>query len=124
MKKKNIIIWSSVAVVAIVLIIVFATGKKDGYEPQIVKAQKGLFEIIVTTTGELEAENNIKIEGPAGMRARNVRIGDVEIQDLVPEGTVVKKATMKQHWTGHRQTILKDREDEYEAPGKIRKNSP
>ncbi|MDD5284170.1 MAG: efflux RND transporter periplasmic adaptor subunit, partial [Bacteroidales bacterium] len=116
MKKKNIIIWSSVAVVAIVLIIIFATGKKDGYEPQIVKAQKGLFEIIVTTTGELEAENNIKIEGPAGMRARNVRIGDVEIQDLIPEGTVVKKgdyvATLDRTSADN---TLKDREDEYEA---------
>jgi hypothetical protein len=56
-----------VAVIAIVLIIVFATGKKDGYQPQIVKAQRGLFEIIVTDNRELEAENNIKIEGPAGM---------------------------------------------------------
>lgn len=116
MKRKNIIIWSSVAVVAIVLIIIFTTGKKDGYTPQIVKAQRGLFEIIVTTTGELEAENNIKIEGPAGMRARNVRLGEIKIQDLVAEGTVVEQGdyvAMLDRTSAD--NSLKDLEDEYEA---------
>ncbi|MDD4919816.1 MAG: efflux RND transporter periplasmic adaptor subunit [Bacteroidales bacterium] len=116
MKKRNIIILSSVAVVAIVLIIIFSTGNKDGYLPQVVKAQKGLFEIIVTTTGELEAENNIKIEGPAGMLARNVRLGEVKIQDLIPEGTVVSQgdyvATLDRTSADN---SLKDLEDEHEA---------
>ena len=116
MKKRNIIILSAVAVVAIVLIIIFASGNKDGYVPQVVKAQKGLFEIIVTTTGELEAESNIKIEGPSGMTARNVRLGEVKIQDLVPEGTVVKQGdyvAMLDRTSAD--NSLKDLEDEHEA---------
>lgn len=116
MKKRNIIILSSVAVAAIVLVIILATGNKDGYTPLVVKAQKGLFEIVVATTGELEAENNIKIEGPSGMTARNVRIGEVKIQDLVAEGTVVRQgdyvATLDRTSADN---SLKDLEDEYEA---------
>lgn len=116
MKKKRIIIWSSVAVAAVVLIIILTTGGKNGYVPQTVKAQKGKFEIVVTTTGELEAENNIKIEGPAGLRARNVRISEVKIQDLIPEGTVVKAgdyvALLDKTSADN---SLKDLEDEYEA---------
>jgi len=116
MKRKNIIILGSVAIAAIVLIIIFTANKKDGYTPQVVKAQQGLFEIIVTTTGELEAESNIKIEGPTGMRARNVRIGEVKIQDLIAEGTVVQKgdyvATLDRTSADN---SLKDLEDEYEA---------
>ncbi|MDD5714561.1 MAG: efflux RND transporter periplasmic adaptor subunit, partial [Bacteroidales bacterium] len=116
MKRKNIIILSSVAIIAIVLIIILSTRKKDGYIPQVVKAQRGLFEIVVTTTGELEAENNIKIEGPAGMRARNVRIGEVKIQDLVAEGTVVNQGDyvgMLDRTSA--ENSLKDLEDELEA---------
>lgn len=104
------------AVVAIVLIVIFAARKKDVYKPQVVKAQRGLFEIIVTTTGELEAENNIKIEAPTGMRARNVRLGEIKIQDLVPEGTVVKKGdyvAMLDRTSAD--NSLKDLEDEFEA---------
>ena len=39
-ERKNIIILSSVAIIAIVLIIFF--NRKDGYIPQVVKAQRGL----------------------------------------------------------------------------------
>ena len=64
MKKKNIIILAVAAVIALVGIIILVSRKKDTYKPQVVKTQMGLFEIIVTTTGELEAESNIKIEAP------------------------------------------------------------
>ena len=70
----------------------------------------------MTTTGELEAESNIKIEAPTGMRARNVRLGEIKIQDLVPEGTVVRKGdyvAMLDRTSAD--NSLKDLEDEYEA---------
>lgn len=51
--------------------------------------KKGPFEITVFTTGELDAKNSVKIMGPTGLRA--VRIWQVKLADLVPEGTVVKK---------------------------------
>lgn len=49
--------------------------------------QKGDFEVIVTTTGELRAKRSTKIMAPR--KARSVGIHQVKINDLVPEGTVV-----------------------------------
>ncbi len=54
-----------------------------------VKPAKGLFQVTVTTTGELQAKNSINIMGPEGARAAN--IWQMRIANIVPEGTVVKK---------------------------------
>ncbi len=51
--------------------------------------QRGEFKISVTTSGELEAQNSVRIQGPTGMRA--AQIWEVKINRLVPEGTVVQK---------------------------------
>lgn len=45
------------------------------------------FDIIVNTTGELQAEKSEEIMGPTGLR--RARIYSVKISDLVPEGTIV-----------------------------------
>jgi hypothetical protein len=50
-------------------------------------AKQGKFDIIVSTTGELQAEKSEEIMGPEGLR--RVRIYSVKISDLVPEGTFV-----------------------------------
>lgn len=55
----------------------------------LISVKKGLFEISVTTTGELEAKNSVRIMGPSSLRA--IGLWRVEISDLVPEGTLVKK---------------------------------
>ncbi len=51
------------------------------------KVAFGNFKIDVTTSGELEAKNSENIVGPAGLR--EVRIWQVQISDIVPEGTLV-----------------------------------
>jgi multidrug efflux pump subunit AcrA (membrane-fusion protein) len=51
--------------------------------------QKGPFEVAVTATGELRAKNSTKIMGPSG--ARRIGVYQMQIQKLVPEGTVVEK---------------------------------
>ena len=53
------------------------------------EAMQGPFEVIVTTTGELRARNSTKIMGPRN--ARDVRIYQLAIQNLIPEGTVVRR---------------------------------
>jgi HlyD family secretion protein len=53
-------------------------------------AQRGQFDIVVTTTGELQAENSTDIYGPEFAQSRNIRAMDIKITDLVPEGTEVK----------------------------------
>jgi hypothetical protein len=52
-----------------------------------VPVKMGQFKIAVTTSGELEAEKSEKIFGPDNLN--NVRIWEVKIEDIVPDGTVV-----------------------------------
>ena len=89
--KRTLIITGIIVVVAIIILIVFskATSKKD-VANLYVEAKKGQFDIVVTTTGELQAENSTDIRGPEFSQLRNIRGMDIKIQDLVPEGTEVK----------------------------------
>jgi hypothetical protein len=90
--KKAIIITAIVAVVAIIVLVVFnRINSKKEMENLYVEAMRGQFEIIVTTTGELQAENSTDIKGPDFTQSRNIRATEIKITDLVPEGTVVKK---------------------------------
>ncbi len=89
--KKTIIITSIVAVVAIIAMIVFnKLSSKKEIANLFAEAKKGQFDIIVTTTGELQAENSTDIAGPSFTQSRNIRAMDIKITDLVPEGTEVK----------------------------------
>lgn len=51
------------------------------------KVKFGDFSINVTTSGELEAKSSENIVGPSGLR--EVRIFQVQISDMIPEGTIV-----------------------------------
>ncbi|MDZ7646069.1 MAG: HlyD family efflux transporter periplasmic adaptor subunit [Cytophagales bacterium] len=51
--------------------------------------KQGEFRVEIETTGELEAKNSVKILGPQSLR--NFQIWQVTIQNIVSEGTVVKK---------------------------------
>ena len=89
--KKSIIITGIVAVVAIIaLIIIGRESKKKDIANLYVEAQKGKFEIVVSTTGELQAENSKDITGPDFTQSRQIRAAEIKITDLVPEGTQVK----------------------------------
>lgn len=89
--KRTIIITAIVVVVAIIAMIVISklSGKGD-MGTLITEVRQGDFEIVVTTTGELQAEVSTDIKGPEGLASRNMRFGGIKIQDLVPEGTEVK----------------------------------
>ena len=115
MKKRKVQIYVAIAIVAIILIIWLIASSGSGDKEQTAQVQRGAFEIVVTTTGELEAENMERIQGPEAMRDRNVRMGDVKILDMVPEGTVVEEgdwvATLDR---SAGETRLKDVQDELE----------
>jgi hypothetical protein len=89
--KRTLTITGIIVVAAIIILIIFnkATSKKD-VTNLYVEAKKGQFDIVVTTTGELQAENSTDIRGPEFSQLRNIRGMDIKIQDLVPEGTEVK----------------------------------
>ena len=113
--KRKIIIGIAALAVLIVIFFAFGSSKKDKTAPQFVKVSKGLFEVLVTVTGELKAQNSEDIQAPTELRGRSLRISDVKIQDLIPEGTVVDSgdyvATLDRSALSNR---LKEIEDELE----------
>ena len=85
MNKKIII---GIGVVVLIGLIWFfnSSEKKDRFT---VIIEKGAFSVKITTSGELEAKTSVPILGPTGLRTFN--IWRIKIEDLVDEGTVVKK---------------------------------
>jgi hypothetical protein len=88
MKKISIIILALVIVVVVLFFAFKGTGKNESTDI-LVTAETGKFVVDITTTGELEAKNSVKIMGP--VRLRDFRIYNVTINDIVPEGTIVQK---------------------------------
>ncbi|MCB0823659.1 MAG: efflux RND transporter periplasmic adaptor subunit [Bacteroidales bacterium] len=85
--KKQIYIAIGIVIVIIISLWYFLGGDTQSSETIEVEAKKGEFKIAVTTSGELEAKSSEKIYGPDNLR--NVRIWQVKIDDIVPDGTVV-----------------------------------
>jgi multidrug resistance efflux pump len=115
MKKKKIRLLIAAGVLVVIAIWWLLASSGSNELEQTIRVQRGPFEIVVATTGELQAQSMERINGPAGMRNRNVRIQDVKILDMVPEGTVVDEgeyvATLDRT-VGD--TRLKDVQDELE----------
>jgi hypothetical protein len=90
--KKTLIITGIIVVIAVIALIVISklTSKKETANLY-AQVEKGQFDIVVTTTGELQAENSTDIRGPEFTETRNIRFMDIKVQDIVPEGTEVKK---------------------------------
>jgi len=107
--KRTLIITGIVAAVIIIGLIVFnkLVSKKDKVSTY-VEVSKGLFEVTVSNSGTLLAEKSLDIKGPeiartsdqgggggnrggGGMgRGGNMRAADFKIQDIIPEGTIVR----------------------------------
>lgn len=88
MKKSIIFLIISVIIVAALFILL--SGSKETTNYITAEAQKGSFEVLVYTSGQLEAENSEKILVPEELSGRNVRIYDIKITDLIEEGTQVE----------------------------------
>jgi HlyD family secretion protein len=111
--KRTLIITGIVATIIVIGLIIFnkLVSKKDKVN-EFAEVSKGLFEVTVTNSGSLLAEKSLDIKGPeitrssiqegegggsrgggggfggGGMR---MRAENFEIQDIVPEGTIVKE---------------------------------
>ncbi|MDR3351105.1 MAG: HlyD family efflux transporter periplasmic adaptor subunit [Prevotellaceae bacterium] len=111
MKKKKWLIIAGTLLAAL-LIWTLALSPNNAATEQEVKVMRGAFEVIIATTGELKAQSMERIEGPEGLRARSIRLQEIKIQDLVPEGTIVKKgdyvATLDRSAAANRQKDLED----------------
>jgi len=89
MKQKKNYLYIIGALIFIALIWYFSRPPDIGKQVIKVAVKYGKFVISVTTTGELEARSNEKIQGPNPTALRNARIWQYRIEKIVPDGTVV-----------------------------------
>lgn len=75
----------------LVMFIMWLTIGSESSEENVIYAQPnvGFFEVTITSSGELQAQNSTRITAPENMR--RFRINNVPILRMVPEGTVVQK---------------------------------
>ncbi|MFA6128099.1 MAG: HlyD family efflux transporter periplasmic adaptor subunit [Bacteroidales bacterium] len=87
MKRRWVFIV--ILIVVLVSVVIYSATRKD--KSVMIKAvvESGKFDVIVSTTGELQALNSVDIRGPEGLRES--RVHNVKLVDLIPEGSVVKK---------------------------------
>ena len=89
MKKKIVLIVAGIAVILAAFFLLSGSREKITYLT--VEAKRGPFEVLVYTTGQLEAENSENILIPEELGGRNVRIYEIKITDLIEEGSQVEK---------------------------------
>ncbi len=89
MRKKSIYIIVGIFVCGIILFWFFSPSSQNEGREITAKVKKGKFKVEITTSGELQALNSVQVLGPN--EARRFRIGNFTIENMVDEGTVVKK---------------------------------
>jgi HlyD family secretion protein len=89
--KKTFIVTAVIFAAFMVLYVFNKLTSKTDTSDLFTEVNKGEFEIAVTTTGELLAEKSIEIKGPEIAMGRDIHSTHIRIQDLIPEGTIVKE---------------------------------
>jgi multidrug efflux pump subunit AcrA (membrane-fusion protein) len=87
--KKRLLYTFGILVVVAAVIFLTTNFKPEGKKELAIPVEQGQFEVLVTTSGEMEAKNSTPILGPQSLTA--ARIWSVKIEDIVEEGTIVKK---------------------------------
>jgi len=88
LKKIGIPLAIVVALIAGYFIFFSESGSEEGIDIT-TKVKRDDLQIDVTVSGELEAKNSVQMLGPNGLR--RARIWSVKIENIIPEGTVVKQ---------------------------------
>jgi HlyD family secretion protein len=96
---KRVLVIGIVVAAIIALIVFNQKTSRKGNVNSYTEVKKGNFEISVTNSGELIAERSIDIKGPeigmgserGGQGHGDMHAMDLKIQDIVPEGTIVKE---------------------------------
>lgn len=87
--KRKILIGTGALVVLLATYFIVRGNKEGEASTILTTVKRGEFRVDIETTGELEAKNSVKIMGPQSLR--NFQIWQVTIQNIINEGTVVKK---------------------------------
>jgi len=89
MNKKRIVIISVITLISIYFIYRYFSPSNDDEIYLTAKVKKADFLSEVITSGEAQSTSLKKINGPSNLR--KFRLNNIKIQDLVAEGTIVKK---------------------------------
>jgi len=87
--RKKILITFIILVVITVTAILLLSGISSDSTYITSEVQRGPFQVLVYSSGQLEAQNSENIIVPDNLRDRDIRINEIKITDLVEEGTVV-----------------------------------
>ena len=87
-RKKKRLVLISISVILIAGIIIFLKVKQSA---NIFKVKKDNFEAIISCKGEIQSEKAVLINFPDILGDRTLDIYGLQIKDMVPEGTIVKK---------------------------------
>ncbi len=87
--NRKILVPAIVVVLLLIIIIIFFSGSKKEEIQVTAEVKKGPFEVLVYTSGQLEAKSSVKIMIPEALTNNNVRIWEIKITDLIEEGAVV-----------------------------------
>jgi multidrug efflux pump subunit AcrA (membrane-fusion protein) len=86
--------WKTITIalslLALIFFLFFKTNNSTTSSELFIQPKFGDFQIDIVTTGELEAKSSVDVSGPTGLRA--AQIYNINIDDIVPEGSLVKKA--------------------------------
>ena len=105
---KRVLIIGGIILAITALIVFNKMTSKRGVVNSWAEVKKGTFEVTVSNSGELMAERSIDIKGPEigqsnndqgrgpggqgnQMRGGDMHAADLKIQDIIPEGTIVKE---------------------------------
>ena len=91
MKRTLIITLIVVASTLAAMFIINKLTTKTDDDHLFTEATKGNFEISISASGEILAENSLDIKAPEVSMGRDFHASDLKIQDIVPEGTEVKE---------------------------------
>jgi multidrug resistance efflux pump len=89
MKRRTLL---AIVIPGVILAALILFSVLSGKEKEMVletEVEFGRFEISVMVTGELQAIRETEIQAPSELRSRNLRLRNITIQDLIPEGSVV-----------------------------------
>ncbi|WP_291783284.1 efflux RND transporter periplasmic adaptor subunit [Cecembia sp.] len=89
MRNKNLYYTLAGLIILIIIYLAFRPSSSSDGRDILAEVQRGKFKVEITTSGELQALNSIQVVGPS--EARRFRVGNFTIEEMVDEGTVVKK---------------------------------
>ena len=88
LKKKSIFI---IGLLAIIVLIVAIWGGTKIIDSKLYTVEKVRFESVISSKGEIRGKNSVSITLSEDFKNRNLRIRELQIKDLIQEGTLVKK---------------------------------